>query len=64
MKFFTDTASDIGTKTENSRNNNDSLYLRDYERKILLEKGGVLTDEETGNNDELLFLVYFQQLYR
>nr|CAD7399540.1 unnamed protein product [Timema cristinae] len=55
-KFFEEYKSTLkqdGASEEKSKKKEKSLFLRDYERKLILEKGGKFTDDE-GQKEELL----------
>nr|CAD7444775.1 unnamed protein product [Timema bartmani] len=56
-KFFEEYKSTLkqdGASEEKSKKQEKSLFLRDYERKLILEKGGKFTDDEGKNLNTVL----------
>lgn len=64
IKFFNDEISKQNDDDEPSTARKkvpkeESMYLRDYERKIILEKNGILTDEESGKTYNIYIVPIF-----
>lgn len=53
VRFFDDENNDSTKNTikNSTKNRKSSVYLKDYERNLILEKGGILSDEEDNHAD-------------